>query len=735
MDAGIGNRDANSVVSISPGNTKYYLPISNDSPKPFVGQVFPTLVDGITFYKSYAKEAGFRARIMSGTSSKDGSQTPIWKYLCCTRQGYMKSPGTNSTSKKRKISSERIGCVAKIALRYIGSQGYCVKIFEERHTHCMVDISQRQFARDHRKLTPYHEDFILNCMKSNVGTSKAFKMFKNSVGSYANVGASLIDFKNFSRDLNAFMVGCDAQMLIDNLLRKKQRCAAFCFEYHVNDANELTRLFWADPVARKSFSFFGDVVSADATYRSNRYDMVFIPLTGVDNYKCSITFAFGLLLNEDIESYVWLFECFKNAMGHEPVIIMTDQDAAVKSAVESVFQSSVHRFCMWHIMFKVPSKIKVEPDQTQDFRDRFNAIVWSEDLSPTVFEDLWNGIILDFHLQDNSWFKTMFDLRHLWIPAYFQNVHMGALLRTTSRSESQNFFFSHFIGSTSSLVVFMLQFENAIDSQRHNHRKNDYESSTRRPLMRTPTELEVHCAKLFTIPVFDDVQKQILSSAYDCALVNITKDDDVHHYHVRALFGKVFVVDYLEATNDLKCSCNRFLQIGLPCCHMILVLRCVGNPLEVTLPDKYILPRWTKSSTLKPIFEIDALVFKEVVDLDEKRRLVHEVMSEMHSIINDIEDDSVHLKDLLASLKEKRKSYSTKTPSKTRDARFEKVLGPIPSSVDIHPPPHTKKKGRPRNSRLKSTVEIVRTDMNKIMKICSICSKPGHNRTTCHSRT
>ena len=52
--------------------------------------------------------------------------------------------------------------------------------------------------------------------------------------------------------------------------------------------------------------------------------MVFIPFTGVDNHKKSITFAVALMLKENTESYIWLLENFKKAMGHEPYIIMTD---------------------------------------------------------------------------------------------------------------------------------------------------------------------------------------------------------------------------------------------------------------------------------------------------------------------------------------------------------------------------------------------------------------------------
>lgn len=134
----------------------------------------------------------------------------------------------------------------------------------------MVDELQKHFLNNNRKLTPFHKNFIMNCQESNIGTSKAYKLFKNSVGSHSEVGATLVDFKNFSRDLNSYMLGYDGQMVIDSLFRKKERSEVFHFDYHVNDNNELCRLFWCDPICRKSFTFFGDVVSADVTYKSNR---------------------------------------------------------------------------------------------------------------------------------------------------------------------------------------------------------------------------------------------------------------------------------------------------------------------------------------------------------------------------------------------------------------------------------------------------------------------------------
>ena len=233
--------------------------------KPFVGQLFTTVDDGHLFYTNYANQCGFGVRKGTDTKSQksrkykeetkkaDEKAVTVWKYFLCSRQGYISSrvvanKKDESSSSKRRRHTDRCGCLAKVTLRYEGHAGYRVRKFEERHNHPMVPESQRHLMRNNRKLTSFHQDFILNCLKSNIGTSQAYKLFKNSVGSYSDVGATLVDFKNYRRDLNSYMLGCDGQMVIDSLFRKKETCEAFCFDYYVNEDNQLCRLFWADAV-------------------------------------------------------------------------------------------------------------------------------------------------------------------------------------------------------------------------------------------------------------------------------------------------------------------------------------------------------------------------------------------------------------------------------------------------------------------------------------------------------
>ena len=85
--------------------------------------------------------------------------------------------------------------------------------------------------------------------------------------------------------------------------------------------------------------------------------MVFVPFTGVDNHRKCVTLGSGMLLHEDTKSYTWLLQAFMTAFNKEPTMVVTDQDGAMKRAIEAVFKKSKHRLCMWHIHQKIPAKV------------------------------------------------------------------------------------------------------------------------------------------------------------------------------------------------------------------------------------------------------------------------------------------------------------------------------------------------------------------------------------------
>jgi zinc finger SWIM domain-containing protein 3 len=112
----------------------------------------------------------------------------------------------------------------------------------------------------------------------------------------------------------------------------------------------ITNFFWVDGQSIMNYKCFGDAVSFDTIFQTNKFEMPFAPILGTNHHKQIIIFGATLLYNETISSFIWLFETFLTAMrGKHPSIIFTDQDTAMTGAIAYVFPNTNHCLCLWHI--------------------------------------------------------------------------------------------------------------------------------------------------------------------------------------------------------------------------------------------------------------------------------------------------------------------------------------------------------------------------------------------------
>ncbi|XP_074303036.1 protein FAR1-RELATED SEQUENCE 5-like [Silene latifolia] len=271
-----------------------------------------------------------------------------------------------------------------IRFRY-NSKGYVVDMFHDFHNHILCSVKDAHLQKLTRKLNAFHKQAFIN-----IGTSTSFRLCKEYANGYENVGTSLTEFKNFNRDVKCFTGGKDAQMVIDRFKEISETSTGFYFAYYTDESHILSRLFWCDSQSRQNYSLFGDAVSFDATYGTNKYNIMFAPFTGVDHHKKSVTFGAALLEHEDEESFKWCLENFLDAMNKkEPQCVVTDQAPGLILAVPKVFNKARHRFCMWHIMQKVTVKVSPSICKDIDFLPRFNSVVWDITLTVPEFEFKW----------------------------------------------------------------------------------------------------------------------------------------------------------------------------------------------------------------------------------------------------------------------------------------------------------------------------------------------------------
>ncbi|KAL8126005.1 hypothetical protein AgCh_013339 [Apium graveolens] len=293
--------------------TQVWIPkVANIKVKPYAGQRFKDIDSCFNFYTEYGRQSGFNVRKSSHKVRNDIIMT---KYLVYQKEGThetvmskdsaSKTESSHSSStvskevRRRKTVTKKCGCSAKIILKYIGPDSpdkYVISCFIDGHNHLLASESGKEFLRANRTMTAFQRHFLLNAVKSNIGAFRAHTMYKSLFGLYSDVGPTAVDFQNWMRDIKVYIGKHDACMLLQKFKNKQETSDGwFFYEFQTDSNGHLTRLFWADIRGRKNYEVFGDVVSFDATYRTNKYGMVFVPFIGIDNHWKSCTFASALL--------------------------------------------------------------------------------------------------------------------------------------------------------------------------------------------------------------------------------------------------------------------------------------------------------------------------------------------------------------------------------------------------------------------------------------------------------
>ena len=125
------------------------------------------------------------------------------------------------------------------------------------------------------------------------------------------------------------------------------------------------------------------------------------------------------------------------------------------------------------------------------------------------------------------WFRDMFRDRIYWVPAYFKNMPMHGLMKTTSRSESANSYFDKFTDNAHFLVYFMMNYDVEIAKQRNNQREMEHGSKIATYEFNIPTEIERHAAKVYTKTIFLEVRKELHEAAWSCSIDSMENIDGV----------------------------------------------------------------------------------------------------------------------------------------------------------------------------------------------------------------
>jgi hypothetical protein len=564
--------------------------VATDKFTPTIGMSFKSVADCKSFYREYAMKQGFAIKTRNSKKGADG----MLKYfiLTCAREGHHESniPPTLKTNPTKKLD-----CSAKITVA-LKKGLWTILSFNSCHNHEISPTKSRLFAGN-KKIDMHAQRTILINDQAGVRVNKSFRSMVCDAGGYENLTFVERDVRNFvAKERHLLGKEGDGRALLSYFARMRECNKDFFYEIDMDEDFHVQNIFWADARSRSAYEYFGDVVTFDTTYLTNKYDMPFAPFVGVNHHGQSILLGCGLLSSEDTKSFTWLFETWLRCMSSRPPMgIVTDQCKAMQNAIQVVFPNTRHRWCLWHIMRKIAEKLKGYAQYKGIKNDMKNCVY--DSLRVDDFVVGWTTFIEKYGLGENDWLNTIFEERERWVPCYLKN-DFWAGMSTTQRSESMNAFFDGYINARTSLSEFVKQYNNALQDKAEKEYEADFRSSSTIIPCGSNSTIERQFQAEYTHDKYMEIQVEFRGKC-NCYLEGVTTLEFTSTYTVleeSIVCGKPnetkYCVDFNGEDNNVTCTCLLFEFRGILCRHALFVL---GHLRVKEVPSKFILPRWSKN--------------------------------------------------------------------------------------------------------------------------------------------
>ncbi|XP_016191999.1 protein FAR1-RELATED SEQUENCE 5-like [Arachis ipaensis] len=590
------------------------------------------------------------------------TKAPINQAIHCNRDGICESR-VRAPTWKNTISAA--GCKARIYVKFDKDvQDWVLLKVDLAHSQ-PCSPKKAVHYHEYRQLTMHAKCVIEDNDEAGIRPNKTFFALSNEAGGPSNLGFSEKDLRNYiTARLRNSNVNADVREMMSYFRRMKDINPNFFYAVELDDECKFKSVVWVDARCRASYEYYGNVVSVDSTYRRNRHGLPFVSFIGVNHHGRLTLLGCALLGNKEITSYEWVFSQWVKCMGTAPQCIITDQCRSMYRAIKNTLPDTRHRWCIWHIMNKLPSKLGVYRQYGALYAD-LNDIVWNSRTEKS-FEDNWADFIDEYNLHNNTWLSDLYDDRRMWIPIYFKGEFWAAM-RNTQRSESMHAFYGGYLHSKTSLVQFVHEYDNVLGFKEQRKLEDDAANSRGDPLVCVMVEEE----KL--------VNDTILCVPYD-----------VHFDH---------------STQELRYECNLFESSSVLCCHYLEVFHSYK---VYKVPSCYVLPRWSKNIKRKHTYVKSS---HDISRSDESHVAFRGLCAHFYNVAQEFVGDNeetallhVALEETMAKLDAHHAKKRSESMSKTQTNIGSQSSNDV-SVDDIQGPLKVTTKGRPKSKRLGAALE------------------------------
>ncbi|KAJ9550561.1 hypothetical protein OSB04_014606 [Centaurea solstitialis] len=673
----------------------------------FVGKIFNKLEEVYAFYNQYAFLHGFGIRSHWVHKNRNTNE-PYRKIYVCNKQGFKRvkvdSSGVGTKKCRRDL---RTGCEAELQVSKTKDGKWVVDKFSDTHNHDLTTTPTK--VMKHRSHAKFHRPMACKSLMVKLGQSglrpSQIKKAVNAIKSPFEADVTSKQCADILSEQRKQYKGKEFYGLIKHF---QDKASVDINQYFVVDLfkdGSPRNIFWADGRSRDSYMKFGDV-------------MPFAPFVGVNHHGQSILFGGALLENEKEQTFEWLFENFLKCMFGN-----------YGNAIKKVFPCARHRYCAWHIRKHELEHLRSFIARYDDFEATYRKWVKSDTIEE--FESQWEVVCHKYNLQSSEWMTNMYNQRKFWVKAFLKDVFLTGMT-TSRRSESIHSIFDGYVNSRTMLNEFVIQYDGAVDCRRAAEEDEDFKTMNSMPILSSVHPIEAKAGKFYTRKIFELLKKEWNETANNLTHETLSKSTEESSYRVGQVnvekqFWRIVKFCFL---NEMvaTCSCAKFETYGILCKHILYVMK--KKHVE-TLPDRYILPRWTLDARYK--------VGNKCIGLEEMSGesgvsalnlwCVHVNCTKAIEEAKDSPAEIKRLNSLLVKFLEEQsmRKKPTELQNAYEDSSMICQVDMMPQISIRDPIVQTKTKGRPKSaSRIKSSIEVV-----KKKKTCSYCKELGHYITGC----
>ncbi|XP_048535844.1 protein FAR1-RELATED SEQUENCE 5-like [Triticum urartu] len=454
----------------------------SDKGMPQIGMIFKSQVESWLFWVAYGGRVGFDVRKRYTNVSKFDGKVTSCRHVCAN-EGHRKKTQRESIRKCFRAET-RTDCKARTTLtldRESGNLEVTDVVIE--HNHLLHLPQTRHLMVSQRKISEFQAYEIEAADDSGIRPKAAYELATRQVGGPLNLSYTCRDHRNLlqSKRQRELAFGQSGSML-KYFRGKVAENPSFQYTLQLDCEENISNIFWADAKMMLDYAHFGDVVTFDTTFGTNKEYRPFGLFLGLNQFRETTVFGAALMFDETFASFKWLFETFLGAHnGRQPRTIYTDQDYAMGRAVEDVFTEAYHGLCTFHIMqnaVKHLSPIKGEDEDEGEEKEEgegkdedeeshiltdFSACMYGYE-DKVEFEEAFANMRLKMHKQ--TWFDSIYKVKEKWAECFMRDV-FSLGVRSTQLSESFNNSLKNHLKSDFHIVRFLKHFERIVEQKRN----------------------------------------------------------------------------------------------------------------------------------------------------------------------------------------------------------------------------------------------------------------------------